>query len=36
MVISDNAKKFTIAREIVKVRDLQPHIVEGIVFYLVF
>jgi len=29
MVISDNAKKFTIAREIVKVRDLQPHIVEG-------
>ena len=36
MVLSDNAKKFVIAREIVKVRDLKPHLVEGIVFFLIF
>ena len=35
MVLSDNAKKFVIAREIVKVRDLKPHLVEGIVFFLI-
>lgn len=34
MAISDQAKKFVMAREIVKVKELQPHLIEGIMFIL--